>query len=84
MFRVFYLFLQRQTVCLITPYKKADLSKKSILWPIPQCAIDANLYGLLRQNYASDGNEANCDEWQTREEAVADSNKTILTIAEKQ
>lgn len=52
--------------------RKYTMGAHNILWPIPQSAIDANLYGQLHQNYGYDGYDANCDEWQSWEEAVAD------------
>lgn len=48
------------------------MGKKNIKWPIPQSAIDANLYGKLWQNYGFDGYDATTEVWNTWQEAVAD------------
>lgn len=48
------------------------IGKKNIKWPIPQSAIDANLYGKLWQNYGYDGYDPSCEVWNTWQEAVED------------
>ncbi|SMD02047.1 RagB/SusD family nutrient uptake outer membrane protein [Pedobacter africanus] len=48
----------------ITPY--------NIYWPIPQNAINANLYGKLRQNQGYNGYDAGTERWTRWQDAVAD------------
>lgn len=50
------------------------MGKKNIKWPIPQSAIDANLYGKLWQNYGYDGYDPSCEVWNTWQEAVESEN----------
>lgn len=52
--------------------RKYTMGAHNILWPIPQSAIDANLYGKLHQNKGYDGYDPQCPEWETWQEAVAD------------
>jgi hypothetical protein len=44
----------------------------NIYWPIPQSAIDANLYAKLHQNPGYDGYDAGVQMWTNWEDAVAD------------
>lgn len=48
----------------ITPY--------NIYWPIPQNAINSNLYGKLRQNFGYNGFDTGVEMWTKWQDAVAD------------
>jgi starch-binding outer membrane protein, SusD/RagB family len=51
------------------------IAPHNIYWPIPQSAIDANLYGKLRQNPGYNGYGQNVEMWTKWEDAVNDENK---------
>jgi len=48
------------------------IAPNNILWPIPQDAINSNLYGKLRQNSGYNGHDAGVEMWTTWQDAVAD------------
>lgn len=48
------------------------MAPHNIYWPIPQGAIDANLYARLRQNQGYDGYNPAVEIWTNWEDAVAD------------
>lgn len=52
--------------------RKYTMAPKNIYWPIPQDAINANLYGRLRQNPGYDGYDASVEMWTNWQDAVAD------------
>mgnify|MGYP000780846009 CR=1 FL=1 len=47
------------------------IGKYNIFWPIPQTAIDANLYGRVNQNYGYSGYELNETPIASQEEQIA-------------
>ncbi|WP_316846386.1 RagB/SusD family nutrient uptake outer membrane protein [Pedobacter psychrodurus] len=47
----------------------------NIYWPIPQTAINSNLYGKLRQNQGYSGYSAGIEMWTKWQDAVADEDK---------
>lgn len=49
-----------------------QVDKRNLFWPIPNSAITANFGTPLHQNYGYDGYDANVDEWDNWEDAVAD------------
>ena len=51
------------------------IAPHNIYFPIPQSAIDANLYGKLSQNPGYDGYNAGVEMWTKWEDAVADEDK---------
>jgi hypothetical protein len=52
------------------------IAPHNIYWPIPQGAIDANLYAKLRQTPGYNGYNANVEIWTNWQDAVADENTT--------
>lgn len=52
------------------------IAPHNIYWPIPQAAIDANLYAKLRQTPGYNGYNANVEIWTSWQDAVADENTT--------
>ncbi|GAB3418277.1 RagB/SusD family nutrient uptake outer membrane protein [Niabella aquatica] len=50
------------------------IAPHNIYWPIPQSAIDANLYAKLRQTPGYNGYDANTEVWTNWQDAVADEN----------
>ena len=54
--------------------RKYEIAAYNIYWPIPQSAIDANLYTSLRQNPGYNGYDAGVAMWTSWEDAVADEN----------
>lgn len=53
-----------------------QVDKRNLFWPIPNSAITANFGTPLHQNYGYDGYDANVEEWDNWEDAVADEDKT--------
>ena len=51
------------------------IAPHNIYFPIPQTAIDANLYKKLRQNKGYDGYDPNVEIWTKWQDAVADQDK---------
>jgi hypothetical protein len=51
------------------------IAPHNIYWPIPQSAIDANLYGKLRQNPGYNGYAPSVEIWTKWEDAVNDEDK---------
>ncbi len=47
------------------------ISNFHVLWPIPQDEIDANLYGVINQNYGYDGYSNNVEPFNNLEDALA-------------
>lgn len=52
--------------------RQYTMAAHNIYFPIPQSAIDANLYGKLRQNEGYDGYDPSVEMWTKWEDAVAD------------
>ncbi len=52
------------------------IAPHNIYWPIPQGAIDANLYAKLRQTPGYNGYDANVEIWTRWQDAVADESTT--------
>jgi len=48
----------------------------NIYWPIPQNAINSNLYGKLRQNVGYNGYDGSTEIWTKWQDAVADEDNT--------
>lgn len=56
--------------------RKYTIAPHNIYWPIPQDAINSNLYGRLRQNPGYDGYDPNVEMWTNWQDAVADEDNT--------
>src|SRR5690606_17095874 len=52
--------------------RQYTIAPHNVYWPIPQTAINANLYGTLRQNPGYDGYNASVEMWTKWQDAVAD------------
>jgi starch-binding outer membrane protein, SusD/RagB family len=50
------------------------ISNFHVLWPVPQDEIDANLYGIINQNYGYTGYENNVDPYDNLTDALAAEN----------
>jgi hypothetical protein len=56
--------------------RRYTIAPHNIFWPIPQSAINATLYGKLRQNPGYNGHDPGVEMWTDWQQAVADEDKT--------